>query len=73
MIMLDSEHDWRAGSHQHNWLEADLSAVNRSVTPWIVFTRFGRLLSTSVTFSPQNTVLKKFWETFSKCQTEKKQ
>jgi len=36
VIMLSSEHDWRQTSRQYAWLEADLSAVNRSHTPWIV-------------------------------------
>ena len=45
MIMLDSEHDWQVGSHQHTWLEADLSAVNRSITPWVIVTRLEKLLS----------------------------
>ena len=31
-----SSHD--AGSEQYDWLVGDLSAVNRSLTPWVVFT-----------------------------------
>jgi len=31
-----SSHD--AGSDQYNWLVQDLAAVNRSLTPWVVFT-----------------------------------
>jgi len=36
VIMLSSEHDWRQTSRQYAWLEADLEAVNRSQTPWVV-------------------------------------
>lgn len=31
-----SEHDMRPGSPQYEWLQADLSSVNRSATPWLV-------------------------------------
>ena len=46
--MLDSEHDWRAGSHQHSWLEADLSAVDRSITPWVIVTSHRPIYTTQV-------------------------
>lgn len=36
VVMLSSEHDWRHTSRQYAWLEADLGAVNRSATPWVV-------------------------------------
>ena len=35
-VMLSSEHNMTIGSAQYNWLERDLSAVNRSITPWLV-------------------------------------
>lgn len=35
-IVLSSEHDLSSSSVQYQWLEADLSTVNRTVTPWIV-------------------------------------
>ena len=35
-IMLSSEHNLTEGSTQHTWLRADLEAVNRTLTPWIV-------------------------------------
>ena len=52
--MLDSEHDWQVGSHQHSWLEADLSAVNRSITPWVIVTRLDKLLSKLVETADEN-------------------
>jgi hypothetical protein len=35
---MSQEHDYSPGSEQHDWVLADLSQVDRSVTPWIVFT-----------------------------------
>jgi hypothetical protein len=36
VVMLSSEHDWRNSSRQYRWLLHDLSAVNRTRTPWVV-------------------------------------
>eukprot|EP00164_Ancoracysta_twista_P016898 GFYU01028567.1.p1 GENE.GFYU01028567.1~~GFYU01028567.1.p1 ORF type:complete len:355 (+),score=133.72 GFYU01028567.1:160-1065(+) len=36
VIMMSTEHDFTKGSKQNQWLEADLKAVDRSVTPWVV-------------------------------------
>ena len=38
LVVLSSEHDYEVGSVQNEWLEADLRAVNRSVTPWVIAT-----------------------------------
>jgi hypothetical protein len=38
VVQMSSEHDWTEGSPQWNWLQADLAAVDRSVTPWVVVT-----------------------------------
>ena len=35
-FVLSTEHDWTAGSPQMAWLEADLAAVDRSRTPWLI-------------------------------------
>lgn len=35
-IMLSSEHDLSPNSDQYKWFEADLSAVNRTLTPWVI-------------------------------------
>ncbi|KAL4435011.1 hypothetical protein ABPG77_003836 [Micractinium sp. CCAP 211/92] len=34
--VMSTEHFFGPGSQQHLWLEADLAAVNRSRTPWLV-------------------------------------
>lgn len=35
---VSSEHDIEPGSRQHLWLDADLAAVDRSITPWVIVT-----------------------------------
>lgn len=35
-IVISSEHDLSVGSPQHRWLEKDLHAADRSLTPWVV-------------------------------------
>jgi acid phosphatase type 7 len=35
-IMLSTEHDLAPGSVQHQWLEQDLKAIDRRLTPWVV-------------------------------------
>ena len=35
-IMISSEHNLTQGSPQYEWLQADLEATNRTLTPWIV-------------------------------------
>jgi hypothetical protein len=35
-VHWSSEHDFTPGSPQYRWLEQDLGAVDRSVTPWII-------------------------------------
>lgn len=34
---MSTEHDYRVGSEQYEFLESDLAAVDPSLTPWIVF------------------------------------
>jgi hypothetical protein len=35
-VMLSSEHDPSPGAPMGDWLEGDLAALDRSVTPWVV-------------------------------------
>jgi len=37
MIGMSSEHDYSIGSEQYLWLQADLEAIDRTVTPWVIF------------------------------------
>ena len=34
---MSTEHDFRIGSEQYAWLDADLALVNRELTPWVIF------------------------------------
>ena len=36
MVMLSTEHDYRPGSVQYQWLENDLKSVDRSKTPFVM-------------------------------------
>eukprot|EP00929_Paragymnodinium_shiwhaense_P022736 TRINITY_DN14441_c0_g1_i3.p1 TRINITY_DN14441_c0_g1~~TRINITY_DN14441_c0_g1_i3.p1 ORF type:complete len:797 (-),score=149.12 TRINITY_DN14441_c0_g1_i3:502-2781(-) len=36
MTVISTEHDFGAGSKQHRWLDAELAAVDRSKTPWLI-------------------------------------
>lgn len=44
-ISVSSEHPHGPNDPQHLWAEAALAAVDRSVTPWVVFTQHRPLLS----------------------------
>ncbi|PSC73699.1 inactive purple acid phosphatase 27 [Micractinium conductrix] len=35
-VQYSTEHLFEPGSPQHAWLEADLAAVDRSITPWVI-------------------------------------
>ena len=47
-IVLSSEHDWTRGSRQHAWLAADLAAVDRSATPWVVLATHRMMYTTQL-------------------------
>jgi acid phosphatase type 7 len=34
---MSTEHDFRKDSAQYKFIESDLAAVDRAVTPWLVF------------------------------------
>ncbi|KAK3162202.1 hypothetical protein QOZ80_1BG0086710 [Eleusine coracana subsp. coracana] len=36
-IVISTEHEWSEKSEQYNWMDEDLSSVDRSRTPWIIF------------------------------------
>ncbi|GAM20511.1 hypothetical protein SAMD00019534_036860 [Acytostelium subglobosum LB1] len=38
VTVMSMEHDFLVGSLQYQWLEEDLKNVDRSATPWVVFT-----------------------------------
>ena len=52
VVMMDSEHDWQYGSNQHTWLDANLAAVNRTKTPWVVVTSHRPIYTTELCVVP---------------------
>ncbi|XP_020400973.1 probable inactive purple acid phosphatase 27 [Zea mays] len=36
-IVMSTEHEWSEKSEQYNWMDEDLSSVDRSRTPWVIF------------------------------------
>lgn len=48
VVQISSEHDWRRGSPQYQWLEKDLKSVDRAVTPWVVLTSHRMMYTTQV-------------------------
>jgi len=38
IIMMSTEHNFSSGSAQYKFIKNDLSSVDRSLTPWVVFT-----------------------------------
>ncbi|XP_062223822.1 probable inactive purple acid phosphatase 27 [Phragmites australis] len=36
-IVMSTEHEWSEKSQQYNWMDEDLSSVNRTRTPWVIF------------------------------------
>ncbi|XP_044488172.1 probable inactive purple acid phosphatase 1 isoform X3 [Mangifera indica] len=36
--VMSTEHDWSFNSEQYNWMKMDMASVDRSKTPWLIFT-----------------------------------
>ncbi|TYH89920.1 hypothetical protein ES332_A13G015700v1 [Gossypium tomentosum] len=36
--VISTEHDWTEKSEQYEWMKTDMASVDRSKTPWLVFT-----------------------------------
>jgi hypothetical protein len=36
IVLISTEHNFDHGSDQYNWLERDLHAVDRTITPWLI-------------------------------------
>ncbi|XP_042515791.1 probable inactive purple acid phosphatase 27 [Macadamia integrifolia] len=44
--VISTEHNWSANSEQYQWMESDMGSVNRSRTPWLIFTGHRPMYST---------------------------
>jgi hypothetical protein len=51
-VMMSTEHDFRKNSEQNAWIESDLKSVNRTNTPWIVFSGHRPMYIDSTNYSP---------------------
>ncbi|KAJ0037534.1 hypothetical protein Pint_23839 [Pistacia integerrima] len=36
--VISTEHDWSQNSEQYDWMKKDMASVDRSKTPWLIFT-----------------------------------
>lgn len=36
--VISTEHDWTENSEQYGWMKKDMASVDRSKTPWLIFT-----------------------------------
>ena len=48
--IADTEHDWREGSEQYNFIEHCLASVDRQKQPWLIFLAHRVLGYSSATF-----------------------
>ncbi|CAH1440712.1 unnamed protein product [Lactuca virosa] len=37
-VVISTEHDWSRNSEQYQWMSRDMASVDRSRTPWLIFT-----------------------------------
>eukprot|EP01117_Protostelium_nocturnum_P005141 TRINITY_DN1866_c0_g1_i1.p1 TRINITY_DN1866_c0_g1~~TRINITY_DN1866_c0_g1_i1.p1 ORF type:complete len:569 (+),score=151.58 TRINITY_DN1866_c0_g1_i1:237-1943(+) len=51
-VTMSTEHDFTVGSLQNRWIEKDLQSVNRSRTPWVVFSGHRPMYIDSTNDSP---------------------
>uniref|UniRef100_A0A453FQI2 Purple acid phosphatase n=1 Tax=Aegilops tauschii subsp. strangulata TaxID=200361 RepID=A0A453FQI2_AEGTS len=51
-IFMSTEHSWSEKSEQYNWMERDLSSVDRSRTPWVIFIGHRPMYSSNVGIIP---------------------
>ncbi|GMI84926.1 ARABIDOPSIS THALIANA PURPLE ACID PHOSPHATASE 27, purple acid phosphatase 27 [Hibiscus trionum] len=46
--VISTEHDWTQNSEQHKWMTKDMASVDRSKTPWLIFTGHRPMYSSSL-------------------------
>jgi hypothetical protein len=51
VLQMSTEHDWLPGSEQYEWMVADLAAVDRSATPWVIITGHRMMYTTQLVSS----------------------
>ncbi|KAJ9558213.1 hypothetical protein OSB04_012827 [Centaurea solstitialis] len=45
--VISTEHDWSLDSEQYQWMSTDMASVDRSRTPWLIFTGHRPMYSSS--------------------------
>ncbi|KAJ0038389.1 hypothetical protein Pint_23840 [Pistacia integerrima] len=45
--VISTEHDWSLNSEQYQWMKKDMASVDRSKTPWLIFTGHRPMYSSS--------------------------
>ncbi|CAI9102860.1 OLC1v1001214C1 [Oldenlandia corymbosa var. corymbosa] len=50
--VISTEHDWSQNSDQYNWMNEDMASVDRSKTPWLIFTGHRPMYSSSIGLLP---------------------
>ncbi|KAL7113763.1 hypothetical protein ACP275_04G079700 [Erythranthe tilingii] len=45
--VISTEHNWTVNSEQYNWMNKDMAAVDRTRTPWLIFTGHRPMYSSS--------------------------
>ncbi|XP_041992872.1 probable inactive purple acid phosphatase 27 isoform X1 [Salvia splendens] len=45
--VISTEHNWTQNSEQYEWMNKDMGAVNRTTTPWLIFTGHRPMYSSS--------------------------
>lgn len=45
--VISTEHDWTENSEQYEWMTKDMGSVDRSKTPWLIFTGHRTMYSSS--------------------------
>ncbi|KAL9407226.1 hypothetical protein Peur_004198 [Populus x canadensis] len=49
--VISTEHDWTENSEQYKWMDQDMSLVDRSKTPWLIFAGHRPMYSSTDGFS----------------------
>ncbi|WCJ39012.1 purple acid phosphatase 27 [Euphorbia peplus] len=47
-VVMSTEHDWSPLSEQYKWMDNDMASVDRSRTPWLVFTGHRPMYSSNI-------------------------
>ncbi|KAK9058057.1 hypothetical protein SSX86_022897 [Deinandra increscens subsp. villosa] len=52
-VVISTEHDWSKNSEQYQWMNRDMAFVDRSRTPWLIFTGHRPMYSSCGSVDPR--------------------